>query len=234
MKYLLCLFGLVASIGFVYAEDKTVPPVVVAPVEKTEALVFPATLEKAAKENKSAVLLFTGKAWCGPCQELEKTIILTEAFTAFAKKSIVFAVFDYPQSESPSAENQKLAEEYGIEGFPTILVTDEKGLPYQRIQFTGQTKEVFIAEIETTIKRRGLKIKFLASKDEAEKKKISDEFMASRSEGENFIFFADLIAYSVLQNKELKAEEKIKQLNDLYINSNDASFVEKLGAEIKK
>ena len=219
-------------VSFIQAEEKDIVP----KDASKETLVFPATLAKAVKENKSIFLLFTGKDWCGPCQELEKSIIGTEEFTTFAKKKIIFLALDYPQTENgPTPENQKLAEEYGVDGFPTMFLTDEKGMPFQKFQFQGQTKEEFILGIENALKKRDLKTKFLASKDEKEKKKIEAEFKISRSvEGENFVFFADLIAYGLLNDKELKVEDKIKQLGELYIYSTDTSFVEKLGAEIKK
>lgn len=230
MKILICLFSLLISIGFLFAEEKKE----VAPIEKKETPILPPALERAVKENKSVLLLFTGLDDCGACKVLEKNILGSEKFTAFAKKSIVFVSLDYPQFEMPSPEKNKLYQEYGIEGFPTLLLTDEKGIPFQRINNDVESTEVFIESIEFAIKKRNLKSKFLASKDDEEKKKLSKEFLASRTEGESFVFFADLISFGVLQDKELKAEEKIKQLSDLYLFSNDTAFYEKLKPELIK
>lgn len=229
MKYCLLVLSFLFFIGYGNAEDK-----IVLTETKAAVAVYPAALEKAGKEKKSVLLLFTGKDWCGPCQELEKNILSTEKFTDFAKKNIVFLTLDYPQSEEPTPENSKLAEEYGIEGFPTMLLADEKGKVFQKLEFVGQTTEVFMSEVEKAINQRSLNAKFLASKDEEEKKKIAKDFFTFRTDGEYYMYFPEIISFGVLENKELKAEEKIKQLEGIFIYNNDVVFSEKLGEELKK
>lgn len=215
------------SFGLMIAEEKEKAP-------EVKKDVFPATLEKATKENKSILLLFTGKEWCGPCQELEKSILSTEKFTAYAKKNIIFLALDFPESEEPSPENNRLAQAYGIEGFPSLLMTDNKGVAFQRINFEGQSTDVFIAEIDKALKKRSLKTKFSESKDDEEKNKTVKEFLTLKGENDNFMFFAEMIAFGLIQDKEIKIEEKLAQLGEILIYTDEKDFAEKLGAEIKK
>lgn len=192
-------------------------------------------IEKATKENKTVMLLFTGLDWCPPCQEFQRSIISTKAFIEFSNKDLVFMTLNFPSNGlGVTPENHALKQRYGVNGFPTIIMTDEKGLPFQKFNYHGQLAEDFIKDTVDSIKKKNAKIKFLNSKDEDEKAKISREHLASRMVGENYIFYADLIAYGILQNKELKAEEKITQLNDLFLYSGDSNFIEMLTIEFKK
>lgn len=227
MKYFIYSLILLFSLSFIFAEEKEKAP-------EVKKDVFPATLEKATKENKSILLLFTGKEWCGPCQELEKSILSTEKFTSYAKKNIIFLTLDFPESEEPSPENNRLAQAYGIEGFPSMLMTDNKGVAFQRINFEGQSTDVFIAEIDKALKKRSLKTKFSESKDDEEKNKVVKEFLVLKGENDNLMFFAEMIAFGLIQNKELKIEEKLAQLGEILIYTDEKEFAEKLSVEIKK
>lgn len=204
-------------------------------LEAKEVLVFAPALAKASKENKSVFLLFTDRDGCGSCNMMENSVLHTPEFIEFSTKKIVYLELDFSAATNGgTAECQKLFVDYGVESFPTLLLLDNAGLPYQKFQYQGQTKLEFIAEIEKALAKKELKTKFLNSKNDEEKKKIAADFVASRVDGENFIFFADLIAFGILNDKNLKAEEKVKQLGDLYIYSKDEALIAKLDLELKK
>lgn len=86
---------------------------------------------RAAAENKAVLVDFTGSDWCGWCIRLRQQVLDTPAFEAYAKDKFVLMEVDVPQNpkfdKNLLARNQKLCEQYGVEGFPTILVLNPKG-----------------------------------------------------------------------------------------------------------
>ena len=230
MKFILSLLFLLFTFSFIYADENKENA-----SDKNDKSAFTMALEIASKEKKSIMVLFSGIDWCPPCQELDKTIISRKKFGEFAKKYIILVTLDFPrEGNSNIPENNKLAHEFGIEGFPTMIMVDEKGLPFQKFSYRGQSIDAFIADIENSLRRKNMKALFLASKDEKEKINMAKEFVLTQPAGESNIFFADLIAFSILNNNQIKAEEKILQLSDLYLISNDISFTEKLEIDLKK
>jgi thioredoxin-related protein len=228
MKHYFYLLILLLTGGLVLADESIKG-------EAAEVSLFAPALAKASKENKSVFLLFTDRDGCGSCNMMENAILLTPEFKEFSAKKIIYLELDFSAATNGgSLECQKLSVDYNVESFPTLLLVDNAGLPYQKFQYQGQTKQEFIAEIEKALTKKELKTKFLNSKNEDEKKKIAADFVAARVDGENFIFFADLIAYGVLNDKNLKVEEKIKELGDLYIYSKDDAFIAKLVVDLKK
>ncbi|OYQ36082.1 thiol-disulfide isomerase [Flavobacterium cyanobacteriorum] len=90
--------------------------------------------KKAAAENKTILLVFSGSDWCARCMELEKTVWQSEAFKAEAKKSWVLLRADFLQKkgnpEPVDVNDMKiiLAEKYNRDGFfPYIVLLDKTG-----------------------------------------------------------------------------------------------------------
>lgn len=77
------------------------------------------------KSKKPMLLFFTGSDWCGWCIRLQKEVLKTPEFAAWATKNVVLVELDYPrktaQSEAIKAQNAGLQESFGIQGFPTVL-----------------------------------------------------------------------------------------------------------------
>ena len=95
---------------------------------------FEAAKKKAAKENKSLLLDFTGSDWCPPCKRLTSEVLGQEDFIKAAKEHFVLVELDFPRNkEQPDdlkQQNQDLQQRYGIQGYPTILLTAADGKPY--------------------------------------------------------------------------------------------------------
>ena len=76
-------------------------------------------------------MFFTGSDWCGWCKRLEAEILGTPEFRDFARESLVLVKLDFPrrveQSAELKAQNSRLAQKYGIEGYPTVVVLDQSG-----------------------------------------------------------------------------------------------------------
>lgn len=87
---------------------------------------YKAALEASKKEGKPALLVFSA-VWCGPCQGMKKDVYPSAEVKPYHDK-FVWAYLDYELEE-----NQKLGEQYKLEGIPHIqfLGTDGKELGQQ-------------------------------------------------------------------------------------------------------
>ena len=97
---------------------------------------YQAALEQAAKENKMVLLDFTGSDWCGWCIKLKKDTFSKPEFQKLTEEKLVLVELDFPRSKTQSAElkkqNQELAEKFGIEGFPTLVLVSSQGTEVAR------------------------------------------------------------------------------------------------------
>ena len=88
-------------------------------------------LEIAKKENKAVLINFTGSDWCKWCFKLSDEVFSQDEFAAYADKNLVLVKIDFPRNISQTNEtkkyNQTLAQRYGIQGFPTILIMNTQG-----------------------------------------------------------------------------------------------------------
>jgi protein disulfide-isomerase len=109
-------------------------------------------LAKAKAEKKMVLLDFTGSDWCGWCVKLDKDIFSTPDFKAYAKDNLVLVELDFPnkkqQSEKLKAQNQKLKSEFGVKGFPTIVVLNSEGKKVgELVGYTPGGPSAFIAKV---------------------------------------------------------------------------------------
>ncbi|MFT3867848.1 MAG: thioredoxin family protein [Nibricoccus sp.] len=92
---------------------------------------YAAALRQAKAEKKKIFLFFTGSDWCGWCKKFDKEILSTQDFKTFAGTNLLLVKLDFPrgtpQSPQLKAANQKLAQQYGIQGFPTVIVLNSEG-----------------------------------------------------------------------------------------------------------
>lgn len=86
---------------------------------------------QAQKENKAVLVNFTGSDWCVWCKKLSDEVFSQNEFENYAEENLVLVKIDFPrsipQSDATKYYNNGLAQRYGIEGFPTILVINSKG-----------------------------------------------------------------------------------------------------------
>lgn len=85
----------------------------------------------AEKTQKPIVILFTGSDWCVWCLKAEKEIFDTPEFAAAAGDKFIFVKADFPLDKDMPlnliAQNEKLKNQYGVKGFPTIVVVSPTG-----------------------------------------------------------------------------------------------------------
>ena len=85
----------------------------------------------AARTKRPIVLDFTGSDWCGWCIKLHDEVFSKDAFKDYADKNLVLVAIDFPRSKKLPDEikrrNSKLMAQYGVRGFPTIVILDPTG-----------------------------------------------------------------------------------------------------------
>ncbi|MEO8044011.1 MAG: thioredoxin family protein [Spartobacteria bacterium] len=117
-------------------KESVAPPVAEETPEKKEArwlTGFEVAKAQARAENKLLLMNFTGSDWCPPCMMLEKAVFAKPEFRDYAADHLVLLEVDFPRRKSlpdeQRAANTALAQKYGIEGFPTVIVLDPSAEP---------------------------------------------------------------------------------------------------------
>jgi thiol-disulfide isomerase/thioredoxin len=112
---------------------------------------YAAALRQAKTEKKKVFLFFTGSDWCGWCKKLDREILGTSDFKAYASTNFILVKLDFPRgiSQSPQlkATNQKLAQQYGIEGYPTVIVLNSDGKNVGQLGYMEGGPKPFIGEL---------------------------------------------------------------------------------------
>ena len=106
--------------------------------QKADSLIWYTDLKQANEVSKATgkpiFALFTGSDWCIWCKRLEQNVFAKPEFIAWAKKNVVLLELDFPRNKQQPAElkaqNQGLAQQFKIQGYPTVwmffLTMDEK------------------------------------------------------------------------------------------------------------
>ena len=109
----------------------------------------------AKKENKPILVDFTGSDWCVWCKRLSNEVFTQKEFIDYANKNLVLVKFDFPQNVKQSQEtqyyNRQMAQKFGIQGFPTIILLDSNG---KVINYTGYQEggaEAYVNHIKSLL-----------------------------------------------------------------------------------
>lgn len=115
---------------------------------------YDAALQQAKSSKKNVLLDFTGSDWCPGCIQMDKEVLNTSQFKDYADKHLVLMRADFPISkplpQKLQDQNDKLQEQYGIQGYPTFLLVNKNGdvLGMQMGYLTGGPS-AFIAKLES-------------------------------------------------------------------------------------
>ena len=117
---------------------------------------FDGALARAKAENKTVLAAFSGSDWCGWCQRLEKEVFSKRAFLQEATNRYVLVYIDRPSdksllSERAAKRNPQLIEQYGIEGFPTVLLLDGDGKVLDKMGYARGGAQHYLELIDATV-----------------------------------------------------------------------------------
>ncbi len=105
------------------------------------------SFEKASKTNKPMIVFFYTD-WCGFCQRFAPT------FDQVTKDSNIKKEFAIAYVNCEKPENQKLMEEYAVQGFPTVFVINTNGVKKQlenNTFFNDDSKEIIVKDALSVI-----------------------------------------------------------------------------------
>jgi len=109
-------------------------------------------VKQAAAEKKPLVMDFTGSDWCGWCIRLDKEVFSQPEFVEYAAQNLVLLKLDFPRKKqlpaAETAQNEKLAGRYSIQGFPTIVILDSKGKQLGQMGYEKGGAMSWIASLE--------------------------------------------------------------------------------------
>lgn len=109
-------------------------------------------LSKAKAEHKRVLMDFTGSDWCMWCKKLDKEVFQLQEFKDYANKNFVLLMVDFPQHKDQSpfekVQNEKLADKYSIEGYPTIVVLNSNGTKAGELGYVEGGPKSFLAELQ--------------------------------------------------------------------------------------
>jgi thioredoxin-related protein len=109
--------------------------------------------QQQAKANKKLLLLdFTGSDWCGWCIRLRREVFSQPEFQQYADKNLVLMEVDFPrgkeQTQDVRRQNQSLAMQYEVQGFPTIIILNGEGKKVGELGYMPGGPSAFISELE--------------------------------------------------------------------------------------
>ena len=121
---------------------------------------------KAKAENKDILLYFTGSDWCSWCVVLHREVFDTEVWQKEAEKKFVWVKLDFPRFTPIAPEqkeyNEKIAEEFSVQGFPSVFFLDAEGLPYASTGYQAGGAEKYLEHVEELEKQKAVRDSLMA------------------------------------------------------------------------
>ncbi len=106
----------------------------------------------ARSSNRPLLINFTGSDWCGWCVRLKDEVFSKLEFHQFVAKHLVLFEADFPKRKKPSAaiadQNERLAKQHRVRGFPTIVLLDSNGREIGQLGYLPGGPSAFIAQLE--------------------------------------------------------------------------------------
>jgi thioredoxin-related protein len=92
---------------------------------------YQSALKRAKAENK-VIFMDLWTEWCGPCLRLQKDVFPTAEGQAALAKVIPFSALVQKRDGTPLPEGTKLAEQFKLNAFPTMVILDANGKELRR------------------------------------------------------------------------------------------------------
>ena len=90
--------------------------------------------------------------------KLDREVFSLEDFKSYAAQKLVLLKIDFPRRKAlpatETAQNQKLASQFKIQGFPTIVVLKPDGTKAGELGYLPGGPKAFIAELEKVVPQK--------------------------------------------------------------------------------
>ena len=178
---------------------------------------FEAAKVSANASGKYLLVDFTGSDWCGWCIRLKNEVFSQDYFKTEAPKKFILVELDFPRDKDKMtpeliAQNSKLRKQYGVRGYPTILLMDAEGRVFAKSGYRPGGPEKYIEYLNSLIKDKKAFDKLIAQADKAkglEKAKLLDKAFKTAPNSIHK-FRADLVKQITELDKDDKAGLKTK------------------------
>lgn len=161
-KWLMVLAGTALFIsGCSVQQQQEAPPSAEATEEQAEHgggwnTDFEKALALAKEGNKHILIDFSGSDWCGWCIRLDKEVFSKKAFKEYAEGNLVLMLADVPQDKSNQSaalqkQNDKLIDEFGVRGFPTVFILNPDGEVINKTGYQDGGPEAYVDYIKEVI-----------------------------------------------------------------------------------
>ena len=110
-------------------------------------------IETAKVENKAVLVNFTGSDWCKWCFKLSAEVFSQDEFKEYVAENLILVKVDFPrsipQSNQSKAYNQSLAQKFGVQGYPTIIIINSQGKPVAKTGYQAGGAGNYINHIKS-------------------------------------------------------------------------------------
>ena len=159
-----------------------------------------AAIARAVKEDKEIIFFFTGSDWCLPCKKLEEEVLSEKDFIFEVSKHYVLIKLDHlrksPVPPKLEKQNKEYGEKFGINAFPTLVLTDNKLKPFAFKGYEEGGFQNYLATLENARQLRVNRDKFLKEaegKSGGERAKLLDKAISEiRAEVVN-VYYSDIV-----------------------------------------
>jgi protein disulfide-isomerase len=115
--------------------------------------------KKEAAETKRPILMnFSGSDWCGWCIRLSGEVFSKEDFQKYAKEKLILFMADFParkaQADELKKQNNELAKQYGVRGFPTVLILDAEGKVLARTGYRSGGVQAYVKHLDSLLEEK--------------------------------------------------------------------------------
>src|SRR5881275_1000265 len=116
---------------------------------------YPRSVAIARKTNRPLLLAFLGTDWSLRSLKLDREVFDQAAFADDSKYNFLLCKIHFYQTQERVPDlllqNQRLAEKYQIEQFPTVVVLNSSGAELGRVGYIPGGVEKFAAAVNTII-----------------------------------------------------------------------------------
>lgn len=151
-----------ASTVWVFGSEVKEPASTVATSKPSQELKwltsFKEAKEQAAKRKVPILVDFSGSDWCGWCVKLDQEVFSKPEFVDYASKNLVLLMVDFPrrkpQSEELKKQNETLSNQFGIQGFPTVLLLNSDGNVLAQTGYRAGGAEAYVKHLQDLLQKK--------------------------------------------------------------------------------